>query len=275
MTDQLWQLLMKQAGDIGRTEPVLGRFVTERIVTRSGFADALGFGLAHELEAEYVGVGELRRLMADAHQADATIIQSAGHDLAAVRERDPAVRKEIEPFLFFKGYLALQAYRVAHWCWTGGRQTMAVYLQSRIAQRFSVDIHPGARLGKGIMMDHANGIVIGETTVVEDDVSFLHSVTLGGTGKETGDRHPKIRSGVLIGAGAKVLGNIEVGMCARVAAGSLVLEDVPPNVTVAGVPARIVGMADGDKPAHDMQQQLSGRRCIRNWDSEPPSNPEE
>jgi serine O-acetyltransferase len=197
-------------------------------------------------------------LVTESHHVAPDLVAAALRDLAAIMERDPAARQDIEPFLFFKGYHALQAYRVSHWCWKNGRHAMALYLQSRIARCFAVDIHPAAKLGQGIMFDHAHGIVIGETAVVEDDVSFLHSVTLGGTGKETGDRHPKIRSGVMIGAGAKVLGNIEVGSCARVAAGSVVLQDVPPNVSVAGVPARIIGVAPCVNPAQDMDQMIKG-----------------
>ena len=253
---------MQQAGEIGRAEPALGLFVTERVVARRDFMDALGCVLAHEMVDDTFTVDDARRLIGEAHRADLSIIQAALADLQAVMERDPATRFEIEPFLFFKGYHALQTYRVANWFWNAGRQPMALFLQSRMARRFSVDIHPAARIGKGIMFDHANGIVIGETTVVEDNVSFLHSVTLGGTGKETGDRHPKIRSGVLIGAGAKVLGNIEVGACARVAAGSLVLENVPPNVTVAGVPARVVGVSGCAQPAVMMDQRLSAGDSI-------------
>jgi serine O-acetyltransferase len=178
--------------------------------------------------------------------------------MRVVRERDPACRTYLQPFLYFKGYGGLQAYRIAHWLWDQQREILAYHLQSRISELFAVDIHPAAHIGAGVFIDHAHGIVIGETAVVEDDVSMLHSVTLGGTGKEQGDRHPKIRRGVMIGAGAKVLGNIEVGEDARIAAGSVVLENVPPRCTVAGVPARPVGGAccEGLSPASEMDQRF-------------------
>jgi serine O-acetyltransferase len=174
----------------------------------------------------------------------------------AVYERDPACHRFLQPILFFKGYQAVQAYRIGHWLWQAGRIDLSYFVQMRVSEVFGVDIHPAARVGKGIMIDHAHSIVIGETAVVGDNVSMLHSVTLGGTGKEDGDRHPKIGDGVLIGAGAKVLGNIHVGHCSRIAAGSVVLEDVPPNSTVAGVPARVVGKAGCAQPALTMDQIL-------------------
>jgi serine O-acetyltransferase len=178
--------------------------------------------------------------------------------LLAVVERDPACTRAIEPLLYFKGFHALETHRLAHHLWISGRKDFALYLQSRSSIVFQIDIHPAAPFGKGIFLDHATGLVVGGTAVVEDDVSILQDVTLGGTGKEMGDRHPKIRRGVLIGAGAKILGNIEVGRCARVAAGSVVLQAVPPNKTVAGVPARVVGDAGCSEPARSMDQILSG-----------------
>jgi serine O-acetyltransferase len=180
-------------------------------------------------------------------------------DLIAVIDRDPACKRIIEPLLYFKGFHALQTHRMAHALWKKGRTDLALYLQSRSSEVFQTDINPEARIGQGVFLDHATGLVIGQTAVIEDDVSILQDVTLGGTGKETGDRHPKIRRGVLIGAGAKVLGNIEVGHCARVAAGSVVLQDVPHNTTVAGVPARIVGTAGCAEPARTMDQILADK----------------
>jgi serine O-acetyltransferase len=177
---------------------------------------------------------------------------AARADIVAVRERDPACHRYIDPVLFFKGFQAIMTHRVAHWLWREGRRDLALYLQMRMSEVFTVDIHPGARLGKGIMIDHAHAIVIGETAVVGDDVSMLHAVTLGGTGKEDGDRHPKIGNGVLIGAGAKILGNIKVGACSRIASGSVVLTDVPSCKTVAGVPARVVGDAGCSSPSRSM-----------------------
>ncbi|MDB5544610.1 MAG: cysE, partial [Hyphomicrobiales bacterium] len=177
----------------------------------------------------------------------------------AVADRDPACTRVIEPVLYFKGFHALQTHRLAHWMWMRGRKDFALYLQSRSSEVFQTDVHPAARIGKGIFLDHATGLVVGSTAVIEDDVSLLQDVTLGGTGKETGDRHPKIRHGVLIGAGAKILGNIEVGHCARVAAGSVVLAPVPHNKTVAGVPARVVGEAGCAEPARSMDQILADK----------------
>ena len=191
-----------------------------------------------------------------AYETDPDLSQAARADLVAVNDRDPACSRYLQPILFFKGFQALQAYRVGHWLWKQGRKDMAYFVQMRISEAFGVDIHPAARLGRGIMIDHAHSIVIGETAVVGDNVSMLHSVTLGGTGKEDGDRHPKIGNGVMIGAGAKVLGNIRVGYCSRIAAGSVVLQDVPPCKTVAGVPARVVGEAGCDQPSVSMDQTL-------------------
>lgn len=177
-------------------------------------------------------------------------------DIRAITERDPAATRFSEPLLYFKGFHALQTHRVAHWLWSEGRRELALFLQSRASEVFGVDIHPAARIGKGILVDHATGVVVGETAVVEDNVSILHEVTLGGTGKDCGDRHPKVRHGVLIGAGAKILGNVEVGEGAKIGAGSVVLEDVPAHATVAGVPAKVVGIAEGDEPARTMDHRL-------------------
>jgi serine O-acetyltransferase len=190
----------------------------------------------------------------DALEAEPDIGNAARADIIAVYDRDPACHRFIEPLFYFKGFQALQAYRMAHRLWHLGRKDFAYHLQSICSAVFSIDIHPAARIGRAIMIDHAHSIVIGETAVVEDEVSMLHSVTLGGTGKEHGDRHPKVRRGVLIGAGAKILGNIEIGQCARIAAGSVVLKPVPPNTTVAGVPARVIGEAGCPEPSRSMDQ---------------------
>jgi serine O-acetyltransferase len=188
--------------------------------------------------------------------ASPAIAESVRADLRAVKERDPATETFSQPFLYFKGFQALQAYRIAHWLWEGDRKPLALFLQNRISQVFAVDIHPAARMGHGILIDHGTGVVIGETAVVENDVSMLHEVTLGGTGKETGDRHPKVREGVLIGAGAKILGNVVIGKRAKVGAGSVVLSNVPPHCTAAGVPARIVGCPQEEEPALAMNHGL-------------------
>ena len=196
----------------------------------------------------------------DLHRFDPSYVQDfdTQFDLVAIYERDPACHRLLQPILYFKGYQAVQAYRVSHYLWTHGQRDLAYFFQMRCSEVFGVDIHPAARIGKGIMIDHAHSIVIGETAVVGDNVSMLHSVTLGGTGKEDDDRHPKIGDGVLIGAGAKVLGNISVGHCSRIAAGSVVLHDVPPKSTVAGVPAKVVGEAGCSNPSIEMDQILRG-----------------
>jgi serine O-acetyltransferase len=254
--DQIWARLRFESGDVQEREPALASYVHAVVVGRESFGDALGHLLAEELSSKHIDAMQLLEIITEVYASTPAVVIAAQNDLLAILERDPAATKAIVPFLFFKGFHALQSYRVAHWLWRNDRQILALYLQSRIAKRFAVDIHPAAVIGQGVMMDHANGIVIGETTVVEDNVSFLHSVTLGGTGKESGDRHPKIRHGVMIGAGAKILGNIEVGANSRIAAGSVVLKNVPPCVVVAGVPARVVGNAGCDNPADVMDQTL-------------------
>ena len=254
--DQTWRTLQSEALAAQEAEPALGGYLRAHLLNRDGLSDALAHMLAEELAGRHFNDLQIRDVVAASHKEDPAMVAAAHVDLLAILERDPAAASPLAAFLFFKGYHALQAYRVAHHMWRAERTMLALYLQSRIARRFGVDIHPAARIGQGVMMDHAHGIVIGETTVVEDNVSFLHSVTLGGTGKEIGDRHPKIRAGVMIGAGAKILGNIEIGTCARIAAGSVVLASVPPRVTVAGVPARIIGEAGCAAPAEEMDQTL-------------------
>ena len=252
--DPVWSDLREEAMRMAAAEPVLASFVHATILNHERLEDALTYHLAQKLGNDDVGAMQVRQVFDQAF-ADAPVIgDEVRADLSAIYERDPAVNTFVEPFLFFKGFQALQAYRVTHWLWRKGRKTMALHFQSRISEVFGVDIHPAARIGRGVMIDHGTGVVIGETSVVEDDVSMLHGVTLGGTGKEQGDRHPKIRRGVMIGAGAKILGNIEVGAYSRVGAGSVVLKDVPERCTVAGVPAQVVGCAGCEQPAHEMNQ---------------------
>jgi serine O-acetyltransferase len=221
---------------------------------------ALAYRFSLKLASGEMSEQILREIADTAHESDDTLGQTARADLMAVLDRDPACHRLLQPILFFKGFQAVQAYRIAHWLWRRGRTDMAYFVQMRVSEVFGVDIHPAARIGKGLMIDHAHSIVIGETAVVGDNVSMLHSVTLGGTGKEDGDRHPKIGDGVLIGAGAKVLGNIRVGNCSRIAAGSVVLADVPPCSTVAGVPARVVGEAGCAQPSVTMDHRLEDQR---------------
>lgn len=256
LCDPIWLALRAQAQELSEKEPALASLAHATMLNHERLEDALSYHLARKIGGEEVSAMLAREVFDEALDADPRIGKAVRADLSAVFERDPACHSYVQAFLFFKGFHALQCHRIAHWLWEQGRATIAYFLQSRVSQLFAVDIHPAARMGRGIMMDHATGIVIGETAVVEDDVSMLHGVTLGGTGKETGDRHPKIRRGVLLSAGAKVLGNIEVGEYSRVGAGSVVIQAVPANCTVAGVPARIIGCAGSDRPSQTMDQRI-------------------
>jgi len=255
--DPVWQRICDEARQIVIDEPLMGGVIHGNILHHSTMERALAFRFALKLRSAEMSEQVLREIADEAYADDHWLGEAARADLVAVSERDPACHRFVQPIMYFKGYQAVQAFRVAHWLWKRGRIDMASFVQMRISEMFGVDIHPGATMGKGIMIDHAHSIVIGETAVVGDNVSMLHSVTLGGTGKEDGDRHPKIGNGVLIGAGAKVLGNITVGCCSRIAAGSVVLSDVPPAATVAGVPAKIVGEAGCDQPALAMDHRLA------------------
>lgn len=254
--NELWQKIREEAQGLVEHEPLLASFYHATIIGHSDLRGALSFLLASKLADEVVSAVALREIIEQAYGAESELIDAACADIQAVCTRDPAVEQFSTVLLYLKGFQALQAYRVAHWMWQQGRRSLALYIQSRVSTIFQVDIHPAARIGFGVMFDHATGIVVGETCVIENDVSILQSVTLGGTGKESGDRHPKIRKGVMIGAGSKILGNIEVGECARVGAGSVVLSAVPPHTTVVGVPATVVGCAGCDTPALDMDQTI-------------------
>ncbi len=254
--DPVWARIRSDAEHIAAREPSMAGFIFASILNHNRFEDALCHRLAQRLDHPDLHSDLVRQAFEDALEFDEDIGCAARADVVATQDRDPACDRYVEPFLYFKGFHAIQAYRMTHALWNMGRKDFALYLQSRASQVFQADINPAAKIGRGIMVDHATGIVIGATAVVEDDVSMLHEVTLGGTGKETGDRHPKIRRGVLIGAGAKILGNIEIGACSRVASGSVVLQDVPPNRTVAGVPARVVGFAGCEEPARKMDQMV-------------------
>jgi serine O-acetyltransferase len=255
--DPVWETIREEVARDAQSEPMLASFLYGVVLNHKSLEDALSFQLASKLESATITAVSLRDLVDEAFARDPSIGQAFRADIAAVRDRDPACRGLSTPLLFFKGFHALQSYRVAHYYWNQGREALALYLQSRISKIFSVDIHPAARIGKGIHIDHATGLVIGETAVVEDNVSLFHEVTLGGTGKQSGDRHPKVRRYVLISAGAKILGNVEVGEGSKVAAGSVVLKDVPPHCTVAGVPARIVRYHAENQPALEMDQDIS------------------
>lgn len=255
--DPVWTRICDEARTALRNEPLLGGLMHSSLLHHPTMERALAFRFSLKLASGEIGEQILREIADEAYSSDPGLGQAARADIVAVHDRDPACHRFLQPVLFFKGYQAVQAYRVGHWLWTQGRQDLAYLIQMRVSEVFGVDIHPAARIGRGIMIDHAHSIVIGETAVVGDNVSMLHSVTLGGTGKEDGDRHPKIGNGVMIGAGAKVLGNIRVGENSRIAAGSVVLHDVPCCKTVAGVPARIVGDAGCDQPSVKMDQLLS------------------
>ncbi|MBT8409668.1 MAG: serine O-acetyltransferase [Alphaproteobacteria bacterium] len=256
--DPIWSQITQEARDAIPAEPLLGGLVHTIVLHHDSLERALSYRIASKLASAEMSEQLIRELADEAMQASSEIARSARADIVAVYERDPACHRMLQPLLYFKGFQAVQAYRVGHWLWNQGRKDLAYFIQMRVSEVFGIDIHPAARIGKGIMIDHAHSIVIGETAVVGDNVSMLHSVTLGGTGKEDDDRHPKIGNGVLIGAGAHVLGNINVGNCSRIAAGSVVLEDVPPMKTVAGVPAKIVGEAGCAQPSVMMDQILRG-----------------
>ncbi|MFN3888837.1 MAG: serine O-acetyltransferase [Beijerinckiaceae bacterium] len=260
--DPVFAQIRTEAEEIVRREPEVAGFVLGTVLNQSHLEGAIIQRLADRLDKQEVPGDLIRQTYLDMTARDPSIVEAFRADLMAVADRDPACTRFIEPLLYFKGFHAIQTHRLAHALWKAGRKDFALYLQSRSSEVFQCDVHPAARIGKGIFLDHATGLVVGSTAVIEDDVSILHGVTLGGTGKERGDRHPKIRRGVLIGAGAKIIGNIEVGQCARVAAGSVVLSSVAARTTVAGVPARIVGEAGCAEPARSMDQILAEKSEI-------------
>ena len=254
--DPIWRSIREEAGEAVDRDPLLAAFLYATILNYDSLEDAVIHRIAQRLDHQDIGADLIqhtfRQMMRDV-PAWSDVVRV---DIQAYYDRDPACDRFIMPVLYFKGFHAIQTHRLAHWLWNQGRRDFALYLQSRSSAIFQTDINPASRIGKGIFIDHATGLVVGETAVIEDNVSILHGVTLGGTGKAGGDRHPKIRYGVLIGAGAKILGNIEVGTCAKIAAGSVVLSPVPAGKTVAGVPARVVGESGCDQPARQMDQLL-------------------
>ena len=254
--DPVWEQIQDEARQAVLDEPLVGGFVHACILHHKSLEKALSYRVAAKLASNEMSMVVVREIVEEAYAAEHALVAASRADLVAIFERDPACHRLLQPILYFKGYQAIQAYRVGHYLWTQGHHDLAYFFQMRVSEIFGVDIHPAARIGRGIMIDHAHSIVIGETAVVGDNVSMLHSVTLGGTGKEEEDRHPKIGNGVLIGAGAKVLGNITVGDCSRIAAGSVVLQDVPACKTVAGIQAKIVGEAGCDQPAVSMNHML-------------------
>lgn len=255
----LWSEMRTQAEAIASAEPLIAHVVTDFVLSRETFSDALSARIAHKLSRTPTEFSAFFELCREAFAASPHALIQAQNDMQATAERDPACASVLSPFLWFKGFLALSAYRVSHHFWNVGRCHIAHYLQSHISETFGVDIHPAAKIGCRILLDHATGFVVGETSDIENNVSILHAVTLGGTGKTRGDRHPKVRSGVLIGAGAKILGNIEIGSCAKIGAGSVVLDDVPAHATAAGVPAKIIGVSTEAEPGLDMNHRLFER----------------
>ena len=260
--DPVWARLRLEVFATAKIEPMLAGYLHDAVLKHGSLEASLSYFLAGKLASSYLTAISLRDVLYEALISSESIREAVRCDLSAVTERDPAAGTVAVPFLYFKGFQALQSYRAAHWLWKKGRQPLALYLQSRIAEVFNLDIHPAARVGKGILIDHGTSVVIGETAVVGDDVSMLHEVTLGGTGKDSGDRHPKIGNGVLIGAGAKILGNIRIGEGSKIAAGSIVLNEVPPHSTVAGIPAKVVGAPKFAKPGKEMDQYIDFDYCI-------------
>jgi len=253
--DPVWTRIRGEAEEVVRREPELASFIYASILHHETLEGAVVHRVAQRLDHADVSGELIRQAYTDALKDAPSIAAAFRADIVATIDRDPASDRYLDPVLYFKGFHAIQTHRLTHWLWQKGRKDFALYLQSRSSAAFQTDINPAARIGRGIFLDHATGFVVGETSVIEDDVSILQDVTLGGTGKMDGDRHPKIRRGVLIGAGAKILGNIEVGECARIASGSVVLKPVPPHMTVAGVPAKVVGEACAE-PARSMDQML-------------------
>jgi serine O-acetyltransferase len=254
--DRIWDVIVTDAQEASADEPIMASFFEAAILNHSSLEAALSYHLAQQLGSLALPAGQLSEVIADALRADPSIGRSIRLDVEAYFERDAACDSHVTPILFFKGFQALQLQRISHWLWRNDRRVLALFFQNQISETFAIDIHPGAQIGSGIMIDHGTGLVIGETAIIGNDVSILHSVTLGGSGSIGGDRHPKIGNGVMISAGAKILGNITVGEGSKVGAGSLLLGDVPAHVTVVGVPAKIIGRPDGNAPALEMDQYL-------------------
>jgi len=252
----IWAGVREAAQEMAESEDNLQHLLNDVILSRKSLACSLSARLSRRLSREDMPREQLEPLLNGIMVDNEHLVQSAAWDLEAIFERDPACGSVLEPLLFYKGFLAITAYRVSHQLWRDGRKALALYFQSVGSEIFGVDIHPAAQIGCGILLDHATSVVVGETAIIHDNVSILHEVTLGGTGKDSGNRHPIVCSGVLIGAGSKILGRVTIGECAKIGAGSVVLEDVPAHKTVAGVPAIIVGESSEEMPAIDMNQRL-------------------
>lgn len=252
----IWSTIVSEAASECARDAEIRIFLEQHILRYENFGSSLAMLLSVKLGSKHFPPPVLQGLFEDFYLHCPEAVEYAVYDLVATQQRDPAAVHYFEIMLFLKGYQALQAYRLSHWLWVNDRKTMAYFIQNRMSEVFAVDIHPAAVIGKGILFDHATSLVIGETAVVDDNVSILHEVTLGGTGKESGDRHPKVGKSVMIGAGAKILGNVVIGEGAKVGAGSVVLDDVPPHYTVVGVPAQIVGKTEVQEPSLDMNQRV-------------------
>jgi len=257
--DNVWAAIREEADRDSRSEPMLSSFLFSTVLAHATIEESLAFILANKLACSVLPATQLLQLFHETFTSDETRSDFLA-DLLATYDRDPACKKYSSCLLYYKGFHAIQTHRIAHHLYKSGRTSLAILLQSRASETFHVDIHPGARIGKGVMLDHATGVVMGESAVVGDNVSMLHHVTLGGSGKSAGDRHPKIASGVLIGAGAVVLGNVKVGNCSKIGAGSVVLADVPPRHVAVGVPARNIPLKAGAKaPVTSMNQTFLGQ----------------
>ncbi|MGU3577188.1 serine O-acetyltransferase [Brucellaceae bacterium C25G] len=254
--DPIWHAIKAEAEDAAQKDPLLAPFFYTSLISQPSLEDAVAHRVSERLGHQDLSADLLRQTFAVMREASPEWSRILRVDIQAVYDRDPAYNRFMDPVMYLKGFHAIQTHRLAHWLWNEGRVDMAYYLQSRSSTVFQTDIHPAAKFGSGVFLDHATGLVVGETAVIEDNVSILHAVTLGGTGKVGGDRHPKIRHGVLIGAGAKILGNIEIGHCSKIAAGSVVLKSVPNNVTVAGVPAKVIGDTGCAEPSRVMDQSI-------------------
>ena len=254
--DPIWRTIRDEAMQAVDRDPLLAAFLYSTILNQENLEQAVIHRVAQRLDHPDLSADLIAQAYSEMVRSWPQWSEIVRADIQAYYDRDPACDRFIMPVLYFKGFHAIQTHRLAHWLWNEGRRDFALYLQSVSSEVFQTDINPAARIGRGIFVDHATGLVVGETAVIEDNVSILHGVTLGGTGKAGGDRHPKIRNGVLIGAGAKILGNIEIGHCSKIAAGSVVLSSIPPNKTVAGVPGRIVGESGCEQPSRQMDQTL-------------------
>ncbi|MCO6390496.1 serine O-acetyltransferase [Aliihoeflea aestuarii] len=257
--DPIWSAVRAEAADAVAADPILSAFLYSTILNQDSLEAAVIHRLSERLHHQDLGADLIRQTYGEMLRDNADWSTTVRVDIQAYFDRDPACDRFLMPILYFKGFHAIQTHRLAHWLWSRGRKDFALYLQSRSSAVFQTDIHPAAIVGRGIFLDHATGLVVGETAVIEDNVSILHDVTLGGTGKASGDRHPKIRHGVLIGAGAKILGNIEIGHCTKIAAGSVVLQSIANNKTVAGVPGRVVGEAGCEEPSRAMDQLFGAK----------------